>query len=189
MVVKGGRNIILGAVVLTLACSGVSNVSRSTRTPVIPSDIPILIERTAEVEQNLAPSRTALPSPTATPSREPVPGIDSPVVVQEISLKVYKAEVVDSWEGYSPKDGGHFLVVYVKVVSGVISMSDLIDWKMALTDTKGTVYRRAGAMVHTDDSPDEASWGEWVFDIPGLGPSFLFHFPEGPAVPLDSLIA
>jgi hypothetical protein len=187
-----GLSVILIFTCLSMACSlGAGPGSENG-----PSESPSAAFPTEEERSvgSPSPSDTAIskkPSQAATtdtPARTPVPGIDVPIVVRGISVRIEKAEFVTSWEGHSPDPGMSFLVAYVRIVSGAVSMSDFARWKMYLSDPDGTIYPQTGALVHTDDSPSQASNGEWVFSVKDGGSRFVLHFPEEATVPLDPLL-
>jgi hypothetical protein len=132
-----------------------------------------------------APTNTSNPPTESKPPRDPIPGIDIPIKVEGVSIKVYKVERVDEWEGYTSSTGDKLLVVYVDIVSGKIPMIDVGYWTVYLEDDLGMKYPRAGSMAHTDDSPDEASEAEWVFRVKDEDTSFIFHIAGGTGIPLD----
>jgi hypothetical protein len=127
-------------------------------------------------------------APTGTPAHTLVPGIDSPVVVQGISLQISQAEK-DSDYLSEPADSGRlYLYVYIAILDGKISMLDFSRWSMSLTDEKGEEYRQKGAFIHPGETPDSTCCAEWIYDIGEKDASFIFHFPEGPGIPLNSLL-
>jgi hypothetical protein len=125
---------------------------------------------------------------TDTPSRTPEPGIDTPVVVRGISLKISRVEKAGEYLSEAAEPGRKFLFIYIDIVAGKISMLDFSRWQMSLTGEKGAEYRQKGAFIHPGETPDSSCCAEWIYDVGEKDAVFIFHFPEGPGIPLDSLL-
>jgi hypothetical protein len=175
---------------LASACGTGGRAEPRTGTPPTASPMAGTLSASLPIPTSMVtPTKTARVVLTDTSARTPVPGIDTPVVVRGISLQITRAEKAAEYLSEPAESGRQYLFVYIDIVAGSISMLDFSRWPMSLTNEAGEEYRQKGAFIHPGETPDSTCSGEWIYDIGEKDAAFIFHFPEGPGIPLDSLLA
>jgi hypothetical protein len=107
------------------------------------------------------------------------PGIDTPVNVSGVDLKLYSAT-------YNPNvsfGSGKALMVKAEILSGA---DDPSKWDVSLTDSSGD--KSTPGLTATGTSPSGKPDVTWGFDVAAGASSLTLHLPGGQTILVDSLV-
>lgn len=123
---------------------------------------------------------------TATPL--PIPGIDSPVIVNGLDVRVTSARFEESYKvmdkTFHASKAGEILLV----VEGFCPTSDMgktKNWKVTVSDESGSVKSNSITVTSTKNERLELTW---VFVVSKNSNVFTLHLPENQTIDLSTIL-
>lgn len=143
------------------------------------------------------PTAAQAPTPTQAPTATLIPGIETPVDINGIQVKIVEvnfgkylgSRVTDEkpiTAGYAAKEGFRFAEVVVKVTQDD-SMEAASEWAVTLKDSEGKSYT-VGTHGYGVFYGDAGNVG-WTFLLPENVSRLTLVFPGGVSVDLSPLVA
>jgi hypothetical protein len=136
-------------------------------------------------------SRLGFPGITglfATPTPLPILGIDTPVIVNGLEIKVTSAQFEESYKSIDKTFRASKTGEILLVVKGFCPKSDLgatKNWKVTVSDELGNSKPSSITVTTTKDDRLELTW---VFAVSKNSNVFTLHLPENQTIDLSNIL-